>query len=519
MIKRRQSQSEQSGFVSLIVVSVLAIVLALVSLGFSRLMDRELRQSLDRQLAAQAYYSAEAGLNDAQAYLLAGGTSFSGCANWPGLGDHYFVNDLSNGQQAAKYSCVSVDATPNQLVYPLQAGQSVVFKVDLNNLGKFYFGWENQSYSNGPAPLGTCSGSGCTLPREDTVSADATGVLRTSIYPVPHSIPGSVSNTNDYLSYLARTYFLYPNASGSAGTFGSESYGNNGTFVHGDCNSDNDTNNYSPTSNTGAIPRYCNAAISGLDGTDNYYYLRLTAQYAALNITVQATSSADNDALTFSNVQGLVDVTGSGSDVLQRIQARVNLSNQYNEPSYGLQSMVAICKAFRVYVPSLGTYGDVIDPGLSVDNSDGACASPSGGGSVDPDGGLGPLAARSCPAPYSGTEPSCSFSCPANSHLVSGTTCVCNSGYTGTPPSCVRNAPPPAPSINYFNHNFSNSFTYNVSNASSCTVFTDNPSGGQQNFSPSLGGNFGVTAGNGGSGSLQCSGPGGTTPRVRATGP
>ncbi|HVS79135.1 MAG TPA: hypothetical protein VHD84_02510 [Candidatus Saccharimonadales bacterium] len=396
MLNKRKN-TDESGVVSLLVVSVLAVVLALVSIGFSHLMDRELRQAEDRELSAQAYYSAEAGINDARSYLQADTDSFTGCATPASAAQFVSSGDLSNGSDAARYSCVSVDTTPTELIYALAAGQSITFKVSQAEMASMYFGWENQSYPNGPQPLG---GIG-TLPREDQIGANSTGVLRVGLYPVPTTMPGGISNTNDYLSYISRTYFMYPN--GGSGSPGSVSYSsNNGSFVPGNCN----VSRPIPINNPSATPRYCNSVITNLSGSSNTYYVRLTAEYAPLNVSIQTTNGTNSTPLSFNNVQAIVDVTGAGTDVLQRIRARIDLANNYEAPSYGLQSMVAICKGFRVYVTDLGQYGNVMPPDQSVNNSDGACAQPNGGGSIS-GGGLGPLSSRSCPSPYAGTEPDC----------------------------------------------------------------------------------------------------------------
>ena len=66
---------------------------------------------------------------------------------------------------------------------------------------------------------------------------------------------------------------------------------------------------------------------------------------------------------------------------------------------------------------------------------------------------------------------------------------------------------PNPPTINKFVHtgaSNSNTFLYNVSSASSCYIQTLNPPASQQPFSPTLNADSGVTAGNGGSGTLIC---------------
>jgi Tfp pilus assembly protein PilX len=68
MKKKRLEQNEQ-GLVAIVIVSTIIVILSLMTIGFSRIMDRELRQALDRELASQAHYAAESGLNDARRYV------------------------------------------------------------------------------------------------------------------------------------------------------------------------------------------------------------------------------------------------------------------------------------------------------------------------------------------------------------------------------------------------------------------------------------------------------------------
>lgn len=372
---RHRRRFDQSGVVSLIVVSILTVVIALVAVGFSKLMDREVRRSLDNELSAQAYYSALAGLNDARAYLADCQTGsvnpscgFSGCKNWPSLGNSYFVSDLSGGQNLAKYSCIGINTTPNELIYTINPGQSVTFAVSQPSMAKMYFGWEKTSYQTAPQPLGPFT----SLPQQTALATDATGLLRVGLYPIPN---GNNPTTNAALTNLSRTYFLYPDASSTAGQVGTTSPSSNGDFVHGYCHA----NNTNPVSNTEAAGRYCNSVITGLNGGAYAYYVHLTAEYTPLIVTIQTTTNGNNADIPFSNVQAVVDVTGQGTDVLQRIRARIDLSSAYETPDYGIQSMLAVCKGYEINVPSQGQYG-----GSTVDtyNGDNACAIPGYGGSI-----------------------------------------------------------------------------------------------------------------------------------------
>src|SRR5690349_8240457 len=54
----------ERGLASIVVVAVLVVLIALVSIGFSRLTNRDLGQSVEDQKSRAAYYAAESGIND-----------------------------------------------------------------------------------------------------------------------------------------------------------------------------------------------------------------------------------------------------------------------------------------------------------------------------------------------------------------------------------------------------------------------------------------------------------------------
>jgi Tfp pilus assembly protein PilX len=70
-------RKDQEGMVSIIVTMIIMVLLGLIVLGFAQLSRREQRQSLDRQLAVQAQYAAESGINQAADYVRSNPTT-----NW-----------------------------------------------------------------------------------------------------------------------------------------------------------------------------------------------------------------------------------------------------------------------------------------------------------------------------------------------------------------------------------------------------------------------------------------------------
>ena len=383
LMKIPQMRSDdQSGMASFLIVSVIVVLITLVSLGFAQLADREERQALDRQLSDEAYYAAESGLNDAYAYLTTTSNpqSTQSC-NVPSGGvfaTNGNVDGDGSGSGVIRYSCLLIDTQPKELVYPVQAGQAVSFPISVSNLSNLYLSWQNSD-----APLsGTrqpLTNTFKQLPQENSdpgnLGQDATGLLQVSIYPVRPNADSPPPNqtTNTILAGDARTYFLYPNSgNGKIDSNSTASYSSNGIFVSGNCN-----NNAQPALPDPTAPLYCNSEITNIPPGDDIYYVTLTAKYKALTVSVQASGNGPgNNLLLIPGVQAKVDSTGAGNDVLRRVQARVPL--QLNlPPVYGLQSMQAVCKLFRVPVQQQGVYGTPqIDGASPNQDPNGLCSPP-----------------------------------------------------------------------------------------------------------------------------------------------
>src|SRR3954470_23947004 len=62
-------QKRQEGMASIGLVSILVIIMTLISIGFARLMNRNLTNSANRQFSSAATYDAQSAINDVSAYL------------------------------------------------------------------------------------------------------------------------------------------------------------------------------------------------------------------------------------------------------------------------------------------------------------------------------------------------------------------------------------------------------------------------------------------------------------------
>jgi hypothetical protein len=422
-----QSNKNQSGIVSILIVIIIMSLLSLVSLGFSKLMNREVRQSLDTELNAQAFYSAESGVNDARIFLdlKNGNSSFNKCHQNDTVdvvtahGHHHYDGFVDNGDISgdgvSRYSCVLMQSEPKDIQLHVKAGQTEVFSVKHDDIDKMIFSWQNDYSDTGmqnSQPLGnyhsTAGDPGPPeLPVASTLDNYKTGLLRISIYPAADGCPGSCSavaggslpNTDladRRLIALSRSYLMYPNKLSDAELSGGPATNKagridyqtapNGGFVKGNCGDRTAAARKLTLTNYSAGDYYCNSIVTGLQNIpgNHNFYVSVTPEYQPLHISIQATHGAGNDAKRLKGIQGIIDVTGNGNDVIRRVQARVSLDTSRFNPGYALQSMEAVCKIFRVSVDGPTTYGTAQndDPGNIAATNDNVCIAPNGTGTI-----------------------------------------------------------------------------------------------------------------------------------------
>jgi Tfp pilus assembly protein PilX len=392
----------QQGLTSFVVVSVLVIILMFLTVGFVTIVNRQIRQTLDNELAAQATFSAQSGLNDAKDYInkkLSSGAdpstnndclTIDNTITPPFVQDGNISGDFNNNANDTtdKYTCIIINSRPKQLIYNINAGSTATFKIipysstsgnPLSNISDIFMSWENNSSASGsPQPLPLANTATHRLPKEDeynntaqcTNNLTCTGMLEVSLYPVFDSNAGNNPNQDSVVAANARTFYLYANGgNGSAGTM---PYTSNGQFVNGNCN--DSTHPGFPALILATY--YCNSTITNLpDNAVNgarFYYMRVKALYTSQSVSIQAANSSSNPAY-IGGAQAIIDVTGKGGDVLKRIVGRESLSNNLL-PDFAMQSVDTICKRFKIPIGSLGPTD--YQPALlddSANNVDNAC--------------------------------------------------------------------------------------------------------------------------------------------------
>lgn len=336
MIYMKKKSDE--GFVSIVVTMVVMVVISLITIGFARLMLREQRQSLDRQLSKQAYYAAESGVNDAL-LAISKDPNYSkvGCVSSVSLAGPVSATsvDKSIDGTNVESTCVEVKNAPTSLVFnPIGTNQNQpkVFKIDTQNQAgiaekpiRIVIEWSaaasgsvSQFRPAGNTDLTSLSGWN-----------SQTGLIKMTL------VPYTSSNTRESLNANSFDVLLYPQtSSGSPSniTYSDADGSQKGKIAPAECI---------------VLTKICRimidlASIPG--GSYDSLTMALTSVYQANNVTITAVG-ATGTPLSFLGVQYVIDSTGKVADVLKRIQVRKPIQSDRIFPSGPLLARDDICKS------------------------------------------------------------------------------------------------------------------------------------------------------------------------------
>ncbi len=305
--------------VSILVTMVIMIIISLIVIGFARVIRREQRQSLDRQLSTQAFYAAETGVSDAINALNTGyGSDKSECG-----ADATFNKVDLDSASGISYTCLLIDQSPTSLEYDsisTSSATTIPISAKSGTVRNITLSWQDTDGGNDA----TCPTALGTFPANNAWPSNCdAGMLRVEIVPtIAFNRAGLVGNSLNA--------FLQPRSFG-AGTL---SHPSQGDYVAADCR----------TTNT---PKICKLTIT-MPNLQTHY-LRVRSIYKANRLTVTATDPSNNP-VELVNAQALIDSTGKANDVLNRVVARVSISNLVggDVPAFAIQSSDSLCKRLGV---------------------------------------------------------------------------------------------------------------------------------------------------------------------------
>jgi hypothetical protein len=276
MTTNKQKRGED-GIAAIMIAMFLMIILTLITLGFARIMRREQRQALDSSLSTQAFYAAEAGINDAIKAINAG--TFSGdkttCV------DPSFPNMTLSAPLGTSYSCLLIDQTPSDLEYnqgSITSNRSTVMPVEASLPGQ-RFGKLTVSWGSNLNVMHTFNTCGSTPLPTSASWVPNTGLLRIDLVPVDGTLyrddPDGAGPLQGLIDGTMSAY-LYPSDCGPGG--GTVAYAS-GTANQGRI--------YQVPCAIGNSPRDCNLTIT-LPGTVHKYMMRIKSMYKNSNAALPA---------------------------------------------------------------------------------------------------------------------------------------------------------------------------------------------------------------------------------------
>lgn len=375
----KNTQSRQSGFVSLFSVIFFALLATVITVGFIRIMNREQRQALDNDLTARALNAAEAGVEDAKRAILKytqlpGGASRdeyrsaligSACdtifrAGSPvrsaiGLGGQNGGQISPSEEQNLAYRCLNVRLDTADYISSLAANDSQI--VPLRSTGPYNqlkLQWHRNSTaadseSDGPANPSSVDPLNPTVQQFGTSGANGQqppAYMRLQVFGVPKT--GNFNN--DSLEQRNFTVFAVP-FQGALGTSLTVDVADPRGFNKSK-SSPVRTNCMNAAQSQAALGNYgCQLTLTmpagSLDTANNNYYARVTPLYRKTNFRLSLLNNGT--AVNFNEVQPSIDSTGAAADVFRRVEVRTNFPEQIPKPPrYMLEVGDSVCKDFFV---------------------------------------------------------------------------------------------------------------------------------------------------------------------------
>ena len=335
MKQRAKLSGSNQGMVAIMTVMVLMVVIGLIVIGFAQLSRRNARQTLDRQMSTQAYYAAETGVNDVRKVIqdkLENARKTNSTFLVPDktkcqydAGEDFYAALQYNLSGDNKYSCLLVDASPEQLRYSSVSQPSIIVPVvSANGVAIKSLTFHIQAKNNN-TPMTNCPSSFAFTPYGSWNCGY--GVFRADVVPTDGNI--------NFTSLRTNTMTLF------------------GVAMNGGPTEKDIVNYIGGTSNPNNRIRMkctnsdCTLTIDNLNTKSAY--LRLSSIYKEVSLSIDG-KNVDGGDTNFMGGQLVIDSTGRSGDVLRRVQVSVPINNSsQNELSdYAIQTTDSICKRFSV---------------------------------------------------------------------------------------------------------------------------------------------------------------------------
>lgn len=339
-------RKNQTGMVAIPVTIILMIVISLITIGFSTTIRKEQRQALDSQLASQAFYAAESGVNLAAKKLKnsASITPKTDCgpnADYTG----FSIND------STAITCLLVNEV-RDLRFTGVGVNSKVSLIDTNdgtNVSSIFINW--QKAGENASVTGCATGDHKFLKSGDDWNASCNQpVVRVDIIPINDNMTQASIQASQF------TAFLYPTKTGSGANYSSATGANNlGAIIDANCSD----------SLTSDKTQKCLAEIKNVTGvvSSSRFGIRISSVYGPADINVHVKNTLGVQPV-LKGAQALVDSTARSVDVVRRVQVRIPLVGLSNVPDFAIASGSGICKRYDVTSSNVTTDTDACKTNL-----------------------------------------------------------------------------------------------------------------------------------------------------------
>jgi hypothetical protein len=369
-MKKNSFFNDDKGMVAITITIIFILVISLTSLALARFARREQRQALDNQLATEALYLAEAGINDGKRAISLKEDGF-------GNPNPYYVGDKTNcnpdntwfpqnldflsqtstqtnssairsglGDISAEgsYSCVLIDHTPQTVEYTeistdksTYADMTIVDPATGTPVTNYYLiiSWQRTDNTANFRPVGSTE----FVPKPDW-NVNTTGVLRVDLTRIH-----SAAFDSNYLSANTMTSFLYPTPGPALPPApGLDFTGSMGPSLRGSI-----AGNACSVGVPPPLPpstKFCKIRIANIGQA--HVFMRLKMIYNSASVSLSAFDATTDARLEIRGAQTVIDSTGKVNDVVKRLQVRVGTRPTINDyPEYAAESIRGICKRMR----------------------------------------------------------------------------------------------------------------------------------------------------------------------------
>ena len=365
-----QPQHTQSGAVSIFAVIFAALLLTILTVGFIRLMISEQQRATNSDLSQSAYDAALAGIEDAKRVVraCATGSDMQACNALVAPSDCKVVaragiagsedseetviqtSTSGNGSDFNQaYTCVNIDMDTPDFLFAASEGASQLIPLKAGGgFNQITIEWfTQQDVGDGNTPVKPGGDNITELPTKDNWGVNAPPVMRAQVITPGASF--TLKSLNE--SNASQTVFLRPFQMADDGSQ-STNVSLGGIFrATDDGVHSNDLKPVTCSKNLEENDGYsCKAVLilpaSVTGSASQNAFLRLTTIYRNANVRVQL--AYEGTAVKFIGIQPSVDSTGRASNLFRRVEARLQIGNDFPYPSYALDIANSLCKDFSV---------------------------------------------------------------------------------------------------------------------------------------------------------------------------